>query len=828
MHKFNKKPLSLVISGLLLCGTVVAQEKSEPNERQEKLKEKDIEVIEVTGSGRPALANELPMNITAIGGAELRRKNITDVKSLIADSVEISSPGNSNRLAESVTVRGLNVSPVNANNLEQFTRTTLAYYLDDTPLPNIGYRIKDINRVEKLLGPQGTLYGGGSLGGTIRYITNQPELDGFTFDANTNLYQIKNGTLSHDTDFVFNVPLTDTLAIRASIAHLDDSGYTDRITNPVYFSEDQKRISNPNPNKDIYEDDDWERTTGGKVALLWKPVDEFSITLSHIQQNQLAHGTSGASRVTKDYACEQDGLSSDACDDKYNRYNTPFQRNDHTIVATYEEFSDRELSLNSIDFDWDLGFANLHSSTSYYKDSREGQADYLGYGLVYYGWIPGLAFDATNESAYNRYNNKYKGLNHETRLTSTGDGPLTWIVGIYHTETERNLIFSEFYPGFDEATNDYYGFDREAWYGDTRLGSVDEGYHENFFNEYEETAIFGELTYSATEKLELTFGARIFNYDDKNEPLIVDYTGLTNSRSTSRNKDNGKSFYKFNAAYQVTADLLGYATFSQGFRRGGTNGFKNGTTTDQGGNEVVLKVSDDAQNYEPDSTDNYELGIKGFMFDRDLYMQFNVYRIEWNNVQTYFSQILDDVFPLNGTTNGPSAQTQGLEFSSRYRLSDSVSIRYATATTEAEWSETKESCLFMPISGAPDADLQCRTWEKGGNLGGTPKWRHNFGISYDTELNDGYINANLDGRYVGKTPSDRQDFQDSDVYTRKAYTSFDANISYGKDDWKVSLWVNNLTDKRAETSGQSDLGQGWKTIFIKPRTVGLSLSYTYF
>ncbi|GAB3020557.1 TonB-dependent receptor [Bowmanella dokdonensis] len=827
MQAHHKSRLALLISAALLSAPALAQQAAQDEAKDNKLKEESLEVIEVTGSGRLATAAEIPMNISAVGAAELRRKNITDIKDLIADSVEISAPGNSSRFAESVTVRGLNVSPVNANNLEQFARTTVAYYLDDTPLPNIGYRIKDINRVEKLLGPQGTLYGGGSLGGTIRYITNQPVLDEFSFDANASLFQVKNGGLSHDTDFVINLPISDTLAVRASVANLDDAGFTDRIANPVYFPDALKRIPDPNPNQELYEDDDWEETTGGKIALLWQPSDDFTLTLSHIQQDQLAHGTTGASRLTVDYACEQEGLEGEACDAKYSRYTTPFQVNDHTIVATYEEYSDRELSLDSIDFDWQLDFARLHSSTSYFEDSRKGQADYLGYGLVYYGWIPDLALDATNESAYITFDNTYKGFNHETRLTSNDDGPLTWIAGIFHTDTEKRLIFSEFYPGFDEATNNFYGFDRQAWYGDTRPGSVDEGYHENFHNQYQETALFGELTWAATDKLDLTLGARIFRYEDENEPLIVDYTGVTNSRSSSETSGT-ESFFKFNAAYQMTDTLLAYATFSQGFRRGGTNGFKDDTTTDQDGNTVPLTVSEGAQNYDPDSTNNYELGIKGFMLDRDLYMQANVYRIEWDDVQTYFSQTLDGIFPLNGTTNGPSAKTEGFEFSSRYQLSDEITLRYAAARTEGEWTETAERCVFDPVPNAPEADLQCRTWEKGGNLGGTPKWRHNFGVSYDTNFEVGYLSVNLDGRYVGETPSDRKDSIDSEVYTRDSYTLYNASVSYGRDDWKVSLWVDNLTDELAETSGQTDLGQGWRTIFVRPRTVGVNLSYTYY
>ena len=213
MLPFTKHRLSLVISAVLLSGAAQAQQ-TEATATEQAKDEKQIEVITVTASGRPQLASEIPMNISAMTEAELREKRIGNLKDLIADSVEISAPGNSARFADSVSVRGLNVSGVNANNIQQFIRTTMAYYLDATPLPNINYRIKDINRVETLLGPQGTLYGAGSLGGTIRYITNQPVLDDFQFDFNTSLYQTKNGGVSNDTDIVVNVPLGERLALR--------------------------------------------------------------------------------------------------------------------------------------------------------------------------------------------------------------------------------------------------------------------------------------------------------------------------------------------------------------------------------------------------------------------------------------------------------------------------------------------------------------------------------------------------------------------------------------------------------------------------------------
>ena len=104
----------------------------------------------VTATGRAQLASQVPYNVTAISEEALREENITDIKKLIANDPDVNAPGNSARFADSVTVRGLNISSVSAYNLEQFTRSTLSYYLDDTPLPNIGFRIKDIARVEKL------------------------------------------------------------------------------------------------------------------------------------------------------------------------------------------------------------------------------------------------------------------------------------------------------------------------------------------------------------------------------------------------------------------------------------------------------------------------------------------------------------------------------------------------------------------------------------------------------------------------------------------------------------------------------------------------------
>ena len=818
MKAFKLNKLAVLISATLCANLAIAAEDVTENEG----KLKGVEVIEVTASGRLGLASEIPMNVTAMGADELRNKGITDIKSLIAESVEISAPGNSARFAQSVTVRGLNVANVNANNIERFTSSTLAYYLDSTSLPNIAYRIKDINRVETLLGPQGTLYGGGSLGGTVRYITNKPDLEAFTFDFNTDVFQRKEGSLSNDTDFTINVPLTDTFAVRANISRLDDNGYTDRVKQAVWWTKEEQRTGN-GASGGFFKDDDWEETSGGRVQLLWQPTDKFSVNLSYIKQDQLAHGTSAASRWDVDAACEAEGTTGDDC--AYNRENSPLQVDRYTMQSVSEEFSDRQFEMTSIEFKYDFGFALLTSSTASYDDVRDGQGDYIAEGFSYYGWIPGMGFDEQRESAYVLYDNAYEGIEHETRLVSQGNGPLTWIAGLYYSDRESSLKFWEVFPGLDAAQSDIGWLpDPVTDYPDRTY--LDSGYYEDIASDYTETAIYGELSYQITDAWQVTVGARFFNWEDTALKNISDYTGAIGSTlDDSTDKGTGESIFKFNTAYYFDEGNLAYFTASQGYRRGGTNGFRD---------DGDLVVAEDTQRYEPDTTTNYELGYKASLLDSDLYVQANIFLIEWDNTQTYMDQTLGGIFPLNGVANGPSSQSSGVEFKLRYNLTESVTLNWGSANANAEFTETATKCIF---EGPEDMEgQQCRTWYEGGDLGGSPEWRHNASISYYTELGEGWLTSTLRAKYVGEQLSSRADsapdgeggFVVDEPYKFDSFVTLDASVSYGMDDWSVTAYVDNLTNEEGETSYQR-VGNpfGHRSIYTQPMTVGVSFSYNF-
>ena len=310
----------------------------------------------------------------------------------------------------------------------------------------------------------------------------------------------------------------------------------------------------------------------------------------------------------------------------------------------------------------------------------------------------------------------------------------------------------------------------------------------------------------------MTFGARFFNWEDETRKTISDYTGFLGvNDDVSRGDDTGESIFKLNAAYRFTDSAFSYLTISEGFRRGGTNGFR-----DDGGNVVA----DSTQVFEPDSTTNYELGFKGSFLDGDLYLQANVYLIEWDNTQTYYSQSILG-FPLNGTTNGPDAETQGVELALRYDLTDNLGLSWESAFTAGEFVEDRTVCLFEG-----NTTTACRTWFDGDDLGGAPSDRHNFGIDYYTSAFGGDIRTSFDVRYVGEVQSNRQD--QNEPYEFDAYTSLGASVEYARGPVATSLWVSNLTNEDGETSFQVVGGQwGYRTIYIRPRTIGLKVSYDF-
>jgi iron complex outermembrane recepter protein len=779
----------------------------------------DVETIIVSATRRNVAANKVPQNITVIGEQQLREANITDAKALIADNIAINAPQNSARFADSVTVRGLNVSPVSANNLVQFIRTTVSYYIDDTALPNLNYRIKDVNRVETLLGPQGTLYGAGSLGGTIRYITNKPKLGDFDARLSTSIFQAKGGGISSDTDLMLNIPIGEKLAFRLSISHLDEAGTTDRYANPPWRTGALAWSGNPTAAQTVYKDDDWVKTTGGRASLLWQPTERLSFLYAHTQQDQQAHGTTGASLTPLNVANSRTAAelfaaatrdTAPACGTACaftNEYDTPYAVGKNAILSRYEEYANRELSMDSLEINYDFNFAKLTSATSRYTDSSVGQGDYASQGYVFYYVFGDLGGDLrSNRSAYMTFDNSFEGITSETRLVSNGEGKLNWILGYFYNNQKRAFNFDEVLPGMDA----YLGASKAA-----KSPLPDVGYREILSSDYTENAIFGEVGYQITPKWKAALSARVFNFEDTADVFIVDYAGgFVDNKFKRTGGLDGQSYYRFNTSYDLTPNLLTYFTASQGFRRGGTNPFQNR------GSRIL---SEEGKAYRPDSTNNYELGVKGTVFDNRLYVAAAIFQIDWLDTQTYCSQTIQD-FPVNGTCNGPDSQSKGIEFNSRFKINENWSLAYAAGKSQAEWAATKTFAMYT--NSASDG----RTWTKGGQLGGTPDWKQTFSIRYSDELNDGSkVWATLSGRHLTEIQSDRCDVpgdnNECGILIYPAFTNINYAMGWNTDKFNASFFIENLTSEDVIVSNQAGGILGRRVISLAPQTVGISLTF---
>ena len=480
-NTFVKSTLAIAITSTLgVSGVSFAAEEAE-----KAAEEQGIEVISITGTRRKSSVQEAPLNITALGADVIEKQNISELSDVArwVPGLTISDQGG--RTGSPIIVRGLNTSASGPDS----DGGTVAVYLGESPL-NVDMKIIDVERVEVLIGPQGTLYGAGTLGGAIRYIPTKPALFETSGSISGDI-----GSLAHSDDqsgearVIFNTPIIeDELAIRFAVNHLDEAGYVDynylvkepgvSLTDPDW--NDPQAVSDNSFSKSDVND---EQTTTARIALRWQPNDIVDTTLSYFYQKQ---ELGGRSIVHSESLAQSNPLSEHV--------------GDYESAYRYLEPIEKEVSLLSLEVEVDLGFAELVSSTSISESEDEGQRDqtdllmFLDYS---YEEFPSF-------STFTRDTNDLDAFTEELRLVSTGDSDISWVVGFFYNKQETTQVFEEYTPGFGEFAVDAWGA------AQSRPDNLE--YIQRSEEEITERALFGELAYQATEKLRLTFGARFYDY----------------------------------------------------------------------------------------------------------------------------------------------------------------------------------------------------------------------------------------------------------------------------------------------------------------------------
>ncbi len=710
-----------------------------------------IEEVVVTAEKRASTVQSTPLSITALSGRQLQQAGITTVGQVVDTvpglSIRSSGPGQTE-----LEARGLSSSGGSS--------PTVGFYLDETPLTPpaaslngkvvIDPDLFDLARVEVLRGPQGTLYGAGSMGGTIKLLTNPPDFSGFYGQVDTTLSGTAGGGANPTGKIMVNIPIVDDkVALRLVAEEKYVSGWIDRIVDDPFplpvnpspacapYLECTRGNVTAVPSRTIPNVND-EHLQSARASLLLKPTPDLTIDTTFLYQRIDLGG--------------------------YNEFDIP--PGSSTALAHYqpydlaEPFSD-DFKLFSTTVNYNLDFATLTSATSYWeRDERQTQdaseAIYSllnSFGLSPAGYVP-TTF--TEEDLSDQFS-------EELRLASNGTGRLKWLAGVFYSRLES------IYRDTNQAPGDAY-----LSVGGAQANPRGIIYDANNPYHVDQYAVFGEGSYKILPSLTFTAGLRYFSYSthvDEIENGIGTSSGNATPTSASYNTSASGVTPKFNLSYQPDKDLTLYIEIAKGFRPGGVNlpiPTSIGCTLT---NEV----------YQPDTIWNYELGEKARMFDGRLTVNADVYYIQWSNVQQLVNQTCG--YPL--TQNAGNAQSYGPELEVSARLTDELTLSMSGTYTHAALTSVNNSLTAADpglVPGTPILNI--------------PNYTESTVLSYRHALSDDWqLVGRIQNSYVGVS---------TDISYRyeklQPYDIIGVRGGLVGPRWSVFLFVDNVTDKHAEIS----------------------------
>ncbi|KYL35581.1 MULTISPECIES: TonB-dependent receptor [Pseudoalteromonas] len=796
MKKFKRKILACAITTQLITSYHASAE--------EKPKvDKEIEQIEVTATRRSGSIQEAPLNITALNSDVIKDQNIGDLEDVARWVPGLTVSDQGGREGSPIIVRGLNTNSSDRGS----DGGTVATYVGEIPL-NINLRLTDIDRVEVLIGPQGTLYGAGTLGGAIRYLLKQPQLDITEGSVSGDLFAINE---SDDTGgefgLVFNTPLIDdVLAVRASVNHYDRPGYIDYkyvVRNPG--------VSNPNPDFTNQDDIDEnlqrvndvndEQITTGRFSVRWQPNSSIDATLNYFYQKQENGGNS-----TSQYGALANSSALQGTVGKYEN------------AARVLEPGEQENDLLSLEIKADLGFAELVSASGWSSYEQSGQRDQTD--LLYDIWTGYADFPAFVGQTLDT--SDQDNFTQELRLVSASEGPLSWIVGGYYNKQENLSDDREYTPGLTDF-----------WGGGIANVQKDLEYIALSNSEITEKALFGEAGYSFTDQFDITLGARLYEYDISTNagsatPLYSgDFSSLDQIEMENVSANDNGNLFKFNANYTFDSGVLAYFTVSEGFRIGGGNGIA--PCPDVLPEQQIVCALPSEEDYKADTTVNYELGFKSTWLRNRLHFNAALFNVDWNDAQVGSSTV-------NGqeliTSNAGSANSKGVEISSRAIIGDHWTAYATYAYAKAELTEDAPDLFGIGI-GAMNGD----------RLPGAPEHQFSFGLRYEQDvLDDKLLSVNY-GMTAQSDMITKVGLRD-DGETLAGYSLSNLSAKLTGDMWSATLYIDNLFDKYAFTSVRRDkswagmstsgankalpeLQRVYAHYTTTPRTIGMKFTYNF-
>ena len=744
-----------------------------------------LEEVIVTAQKTAQNLQDVPVSVQVLGNKKMEDLNVNNfddyIKFLPTVSYQRNRPGNAQ-----IYMRGISSG---GDGNHSASMPSVGVYLDEQPITTINQildmHMYDINRVETLSGPQGTLYGASSQAGTMKIVTNKPDVSGFEAGYDITGDKVSHGELGYSLEGFVNMPLSDTAALRVVAWDKKEGGYIDNVHGVLNYAASGIVRDNSDLIEKNFNDT---ATTGMRAALGIDLGENWTATPSLTYQKQ---------RNTGDFTHDPEDIG------------------DLKSKTFFPTVYDENWYQASLTLEGKVGDLDVVYAGSYLDRNVDSTYDYIGYaeyledvyaasGAVCYNY-DSISGECTDASQYVSGDEKFFRQSHEFRVSSDQNQRLRWIAGAFFQKQTHDFDLQWTTPDLDPVY------------------SVIEGGHTVWqtyqVREDREKAAFAEIYYDVSEKLSVMGGVRFFNFNNSLygfNGFLGHCTGVYNGGKFVEDRTNGVPQYpcfdtkilddvskgsgktlKFNANYQIDDDKMVYATYSEGYRPGGVNRAR------------VPGIP----KYQTDYVTNYELGWKTTLLEGKARFNGSIYVVDWDDFQYGFLDFTISNLTIIG--NVGQARSKGAEFDLTYQVDQDFTLSVAGSYNDSKLKDPYyRNSDERQAGGAPRAPI-------GQEMPFVPKLQMTAIARKSFELEGVPAFAQVALSHTGGSWSD---LESAKRLWQNPYTIINTSFGYEGDDWSLTVFINNLTDTRAQIARYDPgypSGLDTTTAVNRPRSVGM-------
>jgi outer membrane receptor protein involved in Fe transport len=793
---FVAKPLaSAAMVFAIVSGTAFAQDQAKPQSGSGQLEE-----IVVTSQKRSEDVKAIPASISVLSGYGLKAQNITDYDDLTRALPNVSYTAGPAPGLSVIEMRGVSSTSGSA---------TVGIYVDEVPVTvrnttydgNTEPKLFDIDRVEVLRGPQGTLYGASSMGGTIRFITKLPDLEQYSGEAIEDLSGTIHGDVNYETTAIVNVPIAqDKFGIRAGAQYTYNSGYIDNYD--IFTGTLNKTGTND------------ERALVGRISALAKPSDDLTITPAVFYQRDFTGDTS-AFYPQSDEGFFASGIATGTYHPVFGLWEQDKQ---------VQEWGRDTLFIPSLTVKEELGFADLTSVSSFFERQYARMQDGTYYNSTIFAtvFLDGAYPDkqAQNDAQIGTLNAPspsqilHRQITQEVRMSSPADdtGPIKWVAGLYYQNYWDNRNQVETIPGLQKTFQSIYGYpiwqDPAVGDGDPSLYEGDLIWFERVHVNERQYAAFGQADFDILPDLHGAVGMRYVYARSSESREGGGFYDLGNPHPYSTLGRYYAATPRFSVTYDVDPDTTAYITIAKGFRLGGPTGPDPvGPTSPCNQDYANLGIKTPPTTYGSDKLWSYETGVKARLFDNSLSINAAAFYIDWQDIQQTIN------LPICGfafTSNVGDAESYGTELEVAYKPLPSLTLGANGSFDHAVITST----------------INAQTAAVGQKVLDVPDWTMDVSAEYTQPIAGddlvGFVRVDYDwtgrshGSYIVTNPN----------YGNPQYDVLDLSTGVDYGNLRVSLYGKNINNNRTIIQ-QPTINSVTEGFTVRPTTIGINLDYKF-